>query len=106
MEVWLKDHIPTAIGATLGGIGTAMGAWMRWTAKRTEESIAAQVREAVMQAQIEINGDIAEIRNDLSRFEERLDDTRQDVTGFQRAIERLQDHLDQLPQRVVEAMRK
>lgn len=101
-------------GWIAGSGATAIGGALAWAAKwyhgKLYENMDARVREAVMQATIDLSKDLSEFGGRVSSLEAHMDDTRQDVSDLKSTWEKIQHDMNNLPQsvaqRVVEAMRK
>lgn len=93
-----------------GGGATAVGGFLAWLARwyhgKLYDNMESRVREAVMQATIDLSRDLSEFDGRVSSLEAHMEDTRQDLSGMKSAWEKMHEDIRDLPQRVVEAMRK
>jgi peptidoglycan hydrolase CwlO-like protein len=93
-----------------GGGATALGGVLAWAAKwyhgKLYESMEQRVREAVMQATIDLKNDLSDFGGRVSSLEAHQEDMKQDVSDLKSTWEKVHMDIQNLPQRVVEAMRK
>lgn len=93
-----------------GGGATAIGGAIAWAAKwyhaKLYERMEDRVREAVMQATLDLSKDLSEFGGRVSSLEAHMEDTRADVSDLKSTWEKMHSDIQNLPQRVVEAMRK
>ena len=93
-----------------GGGATALGGAIAWAAKwyhsKLYESMEQRVREAVMQATIELKSDLSDFGGRVSSLEAHQEDMRADLSEIKSTWEKVHMDIQNLPQRVVEAMRK
>lgn len=59
-----------------------------------------------MQATLDLNKDLSEFGGRVSSLEAHMDDTKADVMDLKATWEKMHNDIKDLPQRVVEAMRK
>jgi len=89
---WITGGGATAVGGVL--------AWLaRWYHGKLYDNMESRVREAVMQATIDLSRDLSEFGGRVSSLEAHMEDTKS-------AWEKMHEDIRDLPQRVVEAMRK
>lgn len=95
---------------TAGGGATAIGGAIAWLAKwyhgKLYDQMETRVREAVMQATIDLSKDLSDFGGRVSSLEAHMEDTRSDVSDLKTTWEKMHNDIKELPQRVVEAMRK
>lgn len=93
-----------------GGGATFLGGVIAWAAKwyhgKLYESMEQRVREAVMQATIELKTDLSDFGGRVSSLEAHQQDMREDLSDLKSTWEKVHQDIQNLPQRVVEAMRK
>lgn len=93
-----------------GGGATAVGGFLAWLARwyhgKLYDNMESRVRETVMQATIDLSRDLSEFGGRVSSLEAHMDDTRADVLDLKTTWEKMHNDIRELPQRVVEAMRK
>jgi hypothetical protein len=93
-----------------GGGATVLGGVIAWAAKwyhgKLYESMEQRVREAVMQATIDLKNDMSDFGGRVSSLEAHQEDMRADLAEIKTTWEKVHMDIQNLPQRVVEAMRK
>lgn len=93
-------------GGSITAIGGALAWFARWYHSKLYDQMESRVREAVMQATLDLNKDLSEFGGRVSSLEAHMDDTKADVMDLKATWEKMHNDIKDLPQRVVEAMRK
>ena len=102
----LKDISAWAAGSGATAIGGAIAWAAKWYHAKLYDRMEERVREAVMQATIDLSQDLSDFGGRVSSLEAHMVDTRKDVSDLKATWEKMHNDIQNLPQRVVEAMRK
>ena len=102
----IKDISAWAAGSGATAVGGALAWLAKWYHSKLYDRLEEKVKAAVMRATIDISQDLADFGGRVSSLEAHMDDTRRDVSDLKATWEKMHNDIQQLPQRVVEAMRK